>query len=338
MRRHPLLRVIALTAVALVAVGVAPASAAPATTRGHESGEHRDGSYEIALIGDMPYGDVGRAQYPNVIADINAHRIAFTAFDGDIKSGKERCDQPLYDLAAASFASFHEPVVYVPGDNEWTDCDRANNGSYDPNERLALVRSMFATGPDSLGQDKLRLTRQSAAYPENVRWSRGPVLYVGLNVTGSDNNAPQFDAAGKQIDGDAAEYAARNAANLAWLDDSFAAATRVHAKAVMIIQQADMWATVDPTAHFADTKTELARLSLGFAGQVVVVNGDSHTLVIDKPLTDAAGNVIENVTRVQTFGSAQNHWVSAVVDASDPAVFTFHQHIVAANLPAYVTP
>jgi hypothetical protein len=38
------------------------------------------------------------------------------------------------------------------------------------------------------------LERQ-AGYPENVRWAYGPVTYVGLNVTGSDNNTPQFDAA-----------------------------------------------------------------------------------------------------------------------------------------------
>jgi hypothetical protein len=93
-----------------------------------------------------------------------------------------------------------------------------------------------------------------------------------------------------------------------------------------------------PTAHFADTKRELARLAIKFPGQVVLVNGDSHFLQINKPLTDAAGNTIENFTRVQTFGSNQNHWVSATVDARDPQVFSFHQHVVAANVPAYVAP
>jgi hypothetical protein len=78
-----------------------------------------------------------------------------------------------------------------------------------------------------------------------------------VNVPGSDNNAPQFDATGKQIDGDAAEYSARNAANLAWLDETFAKATAEHAKAVMVVIQADMWATADPTAHFADTSVNL---------------------------------------------------------------------------------
>jgi hypothetical protein len=325
--------IVALTGVIVVGA-IGPASAEP--NGGGDDRRHR--TYEIGLIGDMPYGPTGRAQFPNVIADINAHRLAFTAFDGDIKNGSERCDQPIYDAAVQNFNAFRDPLVYVPGDNEWTDCDRASNGGYDPNERLALVRTMFATGKRSFGEHTLRLTRQSAAYPENIRWEEGGVTYVGLNVTGSDNNAPQFDATGKQIDGDEGEYTARNAANLAWLDASFAAATEAGSVAVMVVLQADMWSAGDPTAHFADTKRELARLAIDFVKPVVIVNGDTHVLTIDKPLKDANGTVIQNATRVQTFGSAQNHWVSATVDPRDPEVFTFHQHIVAANVPVYVKP
>jgi hypothetical protein len=323
---------------ALVLLGGTVSAYAGAADSTHDDHEPNPGKgYEIALIGDMPYGDVGRTQYPRVIDEINADRnISFTVFDGDIKNGSERCDQPLYDLAAKSFASFRKPLVYVPGDNEWTDCDRASAGSYDPNDRLALVRKMFAATPKSLGQDKIALNRQSSAFPENVRWQYGAVTYVGLNVPGSDNNAPQFDASGKQTDGDLAEYTARNAANLDWLDKGFAAAKASRSKAIMITLQADMW--TEPTAHFADTKKKLAQLAIGFPGQVVLVNGDSHFLKIDKPLTDAKSQVIENVTRVQTFGSDQNHWVSADVDPGDPNVFTFHQHLVAGNLPTYVSP
>jgi hypothetical protein len=36
--------------------------------------------------------------------------------------------------------------------------------------------------------------------------------------------------------------------------------------------------------------------------------------------------------------SDQNHRVSATVDRRDPDVFTFHQHIVTANLPTCVSP
>ncbi|HEV7756205.1 MAG TPA: hypothetical protein VGO94_10140 [Mycobacteriales bacterium] len=48
--------------------------------------------------------------------------------------------------------------------------------------------------------------------------------------------------------------------------------------------------------------------------------------------------MLMNVTRVQTFGSAQNHWISATVDPRDPEVFTFHQHLIEANAPTYVAP
>jgi hypothetical protein len=102
--------------------------------------------------------------------------------------------------------------------------------------------------------------------------------------------------------------------------------------------QADMW---DPTAvqtHFADIKAELARQAIAFGKPVVVVNGDSHSFETTKPLLDATGQVIENVTRVTTFGDVQNHWVSAAIDAKDPNVFTFSQHLVAANLPTYTAP
>ncbi len=318
-------------------VGIAAVGIGRAVAGEDENGSHRQ-KYEIGLIGDMPYGDAGRAQFPNVIADINRHRLAFTTFDGDLKNGKERCDQPLYDLAAEQYAEFDDPLIYVPGDNEWTDCDRASAGSYDPNERLALVRRMFASGPLSFGHHKLALQRQSAQYPENIRWQLGAVTYVGLNVPGSDNNAPQFDSTGKQVDGDPAEYTARNSANLAWLDQSFAVARAAHSVAIMVVLQADMWSAADPVAHFADTKTALARLTIDFPGQVLLVNGDSHFLQIDKPLKDTAGATIEHFTRVQTFGSDQNHWVSATVDPRDPNVFTFRQHIVSANVPVYVKP
>jgi hypothetical protein len=329
--------ILALLGVAAVTASMVATSMVASASTDPNADVRRESPYEIGLIGDMPYGDAGRAQFPNVIADINANRLAFTTFDGDIKNGKERCDQPIYDAALANFHSLSGPLVYIPGDNEWTDCDRASNGSYDPNERLALIRRMFASTPRSLGQHTIDLLRQ-AGYPENVRWQYGQVTYVGVNIPGSDNNAPQFDATGKQIDGDAAEYTARNSANRGWVEQAFAAAKAAHSAAVMVVIQADMWSAVDPTTHFADTKTELARLSIGFPGQVVLVNGDSHFLQIDKPLKDAAGNTIENFTRVQTFGSDQNHWVSATVDARDPNVFTFHQHIVASNVPTYVSP
>jgi hypothetical protein len=192
----------------------------------------------------------------------------------------------------------------------------------------------------------MTLTRQSATYPENVRWSKGPVTYIGLNIPGSDNNFADGGKNGPAAEGQA-EYAARNAANLEWLRAGFQAAKAAQSKGIMIVIQADMWDSTATQTHYADTKKELFLQTAAFNGKVVLVNGDSHSFEMDKPLTDyattnAAGlagpNVVENFTRVTTFGEAQNHWVSVTVDAHDPNIFTFHPHLVAANIPAYTAP
>ncbi|WP_322753862.1 hypothetical protein [Frankia sp. Cas3] len=357
-------KVVGLTAVILafgcVAAGVtATAASANSNDTDRHDSQHYPRSYEIGLFGDMPYGPKGRAQYPNVIADMNSQNLEFSVFDGDIKNGSEPCyadvdgsaqqaGQPdVYKYSLNLFSQFRDPVVYVPGDNEWTDCDRPSTvgPTFDSVDRLNYLRQVFFPDNRSLGSRTIRLTRQSPQYPENVRWTRGPVTYVGINVPGSNNNyIPDGDVKdGPQAEANA-EYAARNAANLQWITDSFAAAKASGSTAIMITLQADMFGdspttpggtTTDPTDHFADTKALLARAAVDFGKPVVLVNGDSHYFTVDKPLSDDAGNVIENFTRVMTFGSSLNHWVSATVDPTDPAVFSFHQHIITANLPVY---
>jgi hypothetical protein len=363
------LRVSAAAAAVAVVAGVSLYVASSASADNGEG--HDDATYQVGLFGDTPYGSYGRSQIGNLISDINSQNLAFTVFDGDIKNGSEPCyadphaespDNPTPELAVADathpdvykaqkalFGQLRDALVYTPGDNEWTDCDRPSTAGglvSDSSDRLAYLRTIFLTNDRSLGQHTIGLTRQSAAYPENVRWAKGPVTYIALNIPGSDNNFADGGKNGPAAEGQA-EYAARNEANLEWLRSGFAAAKAAHSKAIMIIIQADMW---DPTAvltHYADTKRELFLQSTAFAGQVVLVNGDSHQFKMDKPLTDyattnAAGlagpNVVENFTRVTTFGEAQDHWVSAAIDARNPNVFTFQQHVVAANVPAYTPP
>ena len=181
------------------------------------------GSFTFALIGDMPYGAEGDAKFPNVIADINAdHQLSFVVHDGDFKNGSSLCSDEVFFNRLDLFNQFEQPFVFIPGDNEWTDCHRANNGSYDPLERLAFLRTVFFPTDQSLGQQTMTLARQSAdpqftLYRENVRWVEKNVMFVGLHVVGSNNNLGRTPSAD-------AEYAARNAANLAWLNDSFALA------------------------------------------------------------------------------------------------------------------
>ena len=311
-------------------------------------------SYSVGLFGDMPYNALGRAQYPALLADINASRVAFSVFDGDLKAGGDGpCADGLYTTAIANFNMLERPLVWVPGDNDWTDCwGRYGPGTLpysDPLERLAFERAMFTSTDQSLGQRTLTLTRQSDAggvyslYSENVRWKLGPVVYIGLNVQGSNDNYPYAGVDGEtrpqgEIDRQRGEQMARKAANLAWLHEGFRFAARERAKGVMIIWQADP--NFNNEQHLADTRSwdaypayvnALQAETLAFRGQVALVHGDSHYFKIDKPLNGPTGGVLANFIRVETFGARNTHWVIAHIDANDPNLFVFEPRIVPAN-------
>src|SRR4028118_2004887 len=67
----------------------------------------------------------------------------------DIKSGNSPCTDELFLREKERFEDSASPLVYVPGDNEWTDCERTG---YDPIERLERLREIFFEGEESLGE------------------------------------------------------------------------------------------------------------------------------------------------------------------------------------------
>jgi hypothetical protein len=295
------------------------------------------GAFSFALIGDMPYGAEGDAKFPNVLAEINADRsLAFTVHDGDFKNGSSLCSDEVFDARLALFNEFRRPFIFVPGDNEWTDCHRANNGGYDPLNRLDYLRTHFFPTSESLGQQTLTLTRQSddpafATYRENVQWVVRNVLFAGVHVVGSNNNL------GRTPDADA-EYAERNAANLAWVRNTFARAEEEGRRAVMLVIQANPGFEFAPEQRtgFNDFLSELEVQVIAFGKPVVLVHGDSHYFRIDKPLLSTSrGRRVENFTRVETFGENDNHWLHVTVEPKNPNVFSFDQRIVTANLVAH---
>ena len=287
----------------------------------------------FGLFGDTPYNAWERARLPELMAEMGREDLAFIVHDGDIKNGSSVCsDAVLLDILAVFQASKH-PLVYVLGDNEWTDCHRSNNGGYDPLERLAKLRQLFFQGSQALGQRAMKLQRQSdevagdrafATYRENVRWQTGGALFVGLNLPGSENNYHGTTRKG----GPVAEFVQRNAANQAWLAQAFALARAQKSAGIMVVIQANP-GIEDANAGkalpgYRDFLNHLREETQGFAGQVVLVHGDSHQHQINQPLRHASsGQVLNNFTRVETFGSPQLGWIKATVDASDPQVFRF---------------
>lgn len=284
----------------------------------------------FALIGDMPYDQDQLEIFPDFLRKLDAEKLAFVVHDGDFKNGRSLCDDATFYQRKTMFNASAHPFIFIPGDNEWTDCHRANNGAYDPLERLNKLRELFFAGDYSLGQRTLKLTRQSTdpnytKFRENVMWSYGDVTFAGLNVVGSNNNlgrTPAMDA----------EYQERNAANLLWLKQIFSAAKQRQSLGVMIIIQANPGFELAPThpqrTGYNDFLKALEQETLAYTKPVVLVHGDSHYVRIDKPLLDSrAQQRIARFTRVETFGETDTGWVRVEVDPKDPTLFVFKPYL-----------
>src|SRR5918993_1786410 len=96
-----------------------------------------ESSYAVGLWGDLPYSPAQETTgVPNLLADMNAQRLAFSVHNGDLKQGSgSPCDDTLYFRSLAYFNSLEAPAMFTPGDNDWTDCDRPLNGGYNSRER-----------------------------------------------------------------------------------------------------------------------------------------------------------------------------------------------------------
>ena len=141
MRRF-LIPTLAVLVLAGVAAGIAIANR-PATN-------DNDFKYAIGLWGDLPYSAVQENPgVPNLIADMNDQDLEFTR-SRRRPEGRQRpvgnppsvnCDDALYTRALGWFNSLKEPAMFVPGDNDWTDCDRPSNGGFNSLERLDHERA-----------------------------------------------------------------------------------------------------------------------------------------------------------------------------------------------------
>ena len=274
----------------------------------------------------------------------------------------------MYTQALSYFNSLRAAAVFTPGDNDSVDCDRT--AGYSSLKQLDLERRLFFATPFTLGQHRLREEVQqtplciSTATPsgtapcvENRRWTVGGVTYATLNIQGSCNNLCD-------VAPDPAEYAARNAADIAWMQQTFDEARARRSAAAMLISQADPAFNEDqvqgaPTRNpetlveddaqaatdgFHDFLSALRDEVLAFRKPVAYVHGDSHYVRIDKPLENGQGQRRENFTRVETFGDHQENgnndvnWLKVIVDPASREVFSYQPQIVPANRTAVPAP
>ncbi len=135
-----------LTVAAAIVAMIVPISAFASDDNGHKLNHDDNHALKVALWGDMFYFDeaIKEAMIDQTIQSMNSHKVDFTIFAGDTKSGSSECtDQAIGDDVIDIFNRLNAPTLYALGDNEWTDCHRANNGAYDPLERLDFLRATF---------------------------------------------------------------------------------------------------------------------------------------------------------------------------------------------------
>ena len=300
----------------------------------------------IAVFGDSPYAGPCTTA-PPYTCPVSAQFAATDAFVGlinsdpdvgrvlhigDIHSGKEYCTQDFDQKIFDKWTRFDDPLVYTPGDNEWSDCHKTGEGGglfYDspantqpvdyangnPVANLALVRSIFFPQPGvTLGNHKQIVLSQKylydrryptdANYVENVIWVQSDVLFVTINVPGGSNNDQDVwygaaTASQAQID----ERTQRTGADTRWLDVAFFLAKLGRVKGVVIGTQADMW---DPEKFVSPASTHqegyepivqsVANHTADFGKPVLMFNGDSHVYRSDNPLDPTASCVTESGT------------------------------------------
>ena len=325
----------------------------------------------LAVIGDAPYGTSATdttqfAANPAFIAAINKDPdVSLVIHAGDIHSGKQYCTEAYNAAIFEQWRAFKFPLVYTPGDNEWTDCHKAGEGggaynaatgkvdfvvdasgnpvSYkngDPVENLKLVRQIFFASPGKTLGAAMDVASQAVqfdpanpadkTYAENVWFEKSRVMFVTLNIPGGSNNdTDSWYGTPATSQRQADEVAARSAADLRWLDTAFKKATENADKALLITLQADMW-DVDgkSAAHLSQYKQFIDRIaanSKAFGKPVLLINGDSHTYRSDNPLKQGAACAIETTPGIKTMACPADAYAS---QPNGYDVANFHRLVV----------
>ena len=307
----------------------------------------------VAVYGDAPYGtsptDTAELEAtPAFIASINADPdVSLVLHAGDIHSGKQYC-KTKYDYTIRKlWNTFADPMIYTPGDNEWTDCHKVSEGGgaynaqtgqidYQKNAKgklidyaggnpvanLGLIRSVFFDRPGRTIGGKGVVTTQAqsfdpqypsdAEYVENVTFKQSKVRFVTLNQPGGSNNDNDIWYGTPAMSQEQSnEIAPRSAANIHWLDAAFDQATAENAKAVLILLQADMWDAADSPSHqtqFEPLIAEIAARAAAFGKPVLLINGDSHIYRSDNPLKQGVPCVIDPGSGQQAVPCSNDDW------------------------------
>lgn len=291
-------------------------------------------SADFIVIGDMPYGRGDKVEegYRHLISSINSEDSAFVVHLGDIKSGSTLCDDQMYVKQKVFFSLFERPLVYTPGDNEWTDCHRRSNGGYDPLERLGRLREVLFDEPYFYQNSSLGLNSQGvisnefSEFVENQMWVSSKTLFLTLHVVGSNNNMEPGTRFGEL------EFMRRERANKNWINEGFDRLASEDILEAVVIFHGDPfidWMTPSPSLMFSGFSEVIGSELMGRVRntdkKVLMIHGDTHNYRWDSEFySDQLRN--NNLTRLVVPGAGDMRAVRVSVQRSSKEYFR-HQLI-----------
>jgi hypothetical protein len=188
------------------------------------------------------------------------------------------------------------------------------------------AKLFFAKPRQTLGRYPLAVETQAddpafSGWPEHQRWQIGPLLFLTLNVPGSNNNFGKGRTPGE-------EFVQRSAAVKAWIAAAFTRARALRLEGIVIIMQANPdiedFSAGRPRRGYYELLTQLLAETKRFDGQVLLVHGDSHVHRVDTPLREpSSGQRVANFTRLETWGSPFMGWVKVEVTPGEKTLFRF---------------
>ncbi|WAC47176.1 metallophosphoesterase family protein [Asticcacaulis sp. SL142] len=297
--------------------------------------------FEVVVFGDTPYTSADEAMLARALPATKAANPSFVLHVGDIQSGGDICGRHDSRFQSLLNALAPLPVIYTPGDNEWTDCDRkvdpTTGKPFSELKRLDTLRRLFFSR-DVVVPATMTYTR-SRKLPENARLDFANVIVVTVNVSGTNNGRDAVMGDDLNQAARAADY--RDKANVKWLNAAFDRAKQQKAKAVIVVMQADMTvASSDRPCRDAVTKRvandcdgffsvrqALTANAQRFGKPVLLVHGDTDPFTLTQGdfgvanlwRLNAAGDAGVNATTQQPYGVVDVTRLN--IDLSNPVPF-----------------
>lgn len=284
-----------------------PAAARPAAVSRAAAEPRTRDRVSIVLLGDLPYDSVAERRWDEVRAAVSGARGDIVIHVGDYKAGSAPCTAALAMRRRAQLMALGPRVVFLPGDNEWTDCSPPKKGKRSDRERddfaigeLARLRRIFWTGGTrSFGAEGMEVERPGgahAAFVENQRWRIGRVAFVGVNVPGVSD--PKR----------ARRLAHVLPAARAWIADGVRWAKASNAHVLVIAMQANP-VQASFLAENMELRATLRDAASAFPGRVVLLHGDTHCYAVQEPLWEDRPNMM----RVETDGAPRVGYTAVTV-------------------------